>query len=165
MIEDRGHTSARVDTIAARLRQLVAKATPRPWVAERSRSYDEFIHWTIRTVEKLAAHPWSPRYIVWLNGGLGEILNRYTARGQVTWCPECKHQCYRWREIAVDLRVDEMIEADLELIVTLANNAEAFTELLEAARYASDVCFGLEAEARIRAALERFAPAPAAVIE
>lgn len=158
MIEDRGRTSTRAGTIAARLRELVAKATPRPWVAERSRSYDEFVHWSIRTVEKLAAHPWSPRYIAWLTGGF-EMQSRYAGRGQVRYCSECKHQCYRWREVAVDVRVDEQIEADLELIVSLVNSAEALAELLEAARYASDVCFGLEAEARIRDALARIARA------
>lgn len=105
--------------LLARLVELESKATPGPWMTEDSVSYDGGIHRSIRTVDKLPEHPWSARYVVWLNGKLGEWRRSHEPKWQ--YCEVCKRGHYEGREVHVDIRHDEAIEADSEMIVLFRN--------------------------------------------
>jgi len=73
-------------------------------------------HFAIETEEKQPEHPWSPRVVAWITGMLRSDLHINAIKG-MKYCPECSAWHYqRWREVGVDVRVDERVEADARLI-------------------------------------------------
>ena len=64
-------SNSRIQEIRARLEA----ATPRPWTTEKSDSSQTgSVHYAVKTAYKPAAHDWSPRFIVFMCGGLGDFL-------------------------------------------------------------------------------------------
>lgn len=58
------------------LRKLCEKATPGPWELDKEiRRSEGYVHYVIRSRDKLPQHPWSQRFIAWMMGSLGEALH------------------------------------------------------------------------------------------
>jgi hypothetical protein len=56
----------------AAIRLRADAATKGPWTVDRELHQRTDWHYVVRTIDKPAAHPWSYRFLAWLNGGLGE---------------------------------------------------------------------------------------------
>lgn len=94
---------AKVEQLIADLRQAAEKATPEPWKLEKAAaSKTGSVHYAIHTAYKPEAHPWSPRFIFFMCGGLGDSLPH--------------------RQPMNDYRDDPQVEADAELIILVRNN-------------------------------------------
>ena len=94
------------------------KHTPGPWVVEKAESSSTgSVHYAVKTDYKPAEHPWSPRFITFMCGGLGDFL---------------RHRPMN------DYRDDPQIEADVNLIA-------AAPELLEALKAAKEFIENLQA--------------------
>ena len=86
--------------LRAKAARLLKGITPGPWTHEIDhRGWEDSIHYAIRSVEKQVEHPWSPRFIAWMNGSLGSV------------------PAHRWPEMASrGVRDDPRIAADAEFI-------------------------------------------------
>lgn len=52
------------------IRKRCEAASPGPWTYRvEHRPWSEFAHYQIQTAEPHPAHPWSPRFLAWMNGG------------------------------------------------------------------------------------------------
>lgn len=114
------------DERLAEIHERVERATQGPWETERSVSQAHNaseVHWSVRTHDKLPAHPWSPRYILWMCGLLWEARGSHEPR--MRWCPACEHMHYEHREVPVDLRSDPEIEADATFIAAAREDVPA----------------------------------------
>lgn len=117
------------------IRERVEHATQGPWEIERSVSQAHNaseVHWSVRTRDKLPAHPWSPRYILWMCGLLWEARGSHEPR--MRWCPACEHMHYEHREVPVDLRSDPEIEADATFIAAAREDVPALLDEVERMR-------------------------------
>jgi hypothetical protein len=77
------------------------KFTPGPWKVEKSDSSSTgSVHYAVKTDYKPAEHPWSPRFITFMCGGLGD-----------------SHPSRKMN----DYRDDPAIEADCNLIAAAPN--------------------------------------------
>ncbi len=117
------------DTELAEIKARADAATPGPWVGELSLSNYLFAHYAIRTAESLPAHPWSPRFIAWMCGMLGEPGS--SAYPQLKVC-ECCHRAYfRGRELHVDVRDDPQIQADVAFLAHAREDVPALIAEIE----------------------------------
>lgn len=58
------------------IRERLSKATKHKLTVEKNvRELEDSVHYTIQTAKKLPEHPWSPRFIAWMCGSLGEALH------------------------------------------------------------------------------------------
>lgn len=96
------------------------KHTPGPWTFEKrdSRSMGS-IHYAVKTAYKDQDAPWSPRFIVWACGSLGESL------------PNRKPD---------DYRDDPGIEADMRLISAAPDLLEALHRMLVSFAGSEELC-------------------------
>lgn len=103
------------DALAA-IRARAEKASPGPWVSELSMHSDESAHFSVRTVECLPEHPWSPRYVFWVCGSIVGDMHGHPEKPRWRYCDACKsgHWERRRLEIPIDARRDGHIQADAE---------------------------------------------------
>ena len=109
-----------------------ATHTPGPWELEKTdcRSLGS-VHYAIKTSYKASEHQWSPRFIAWMAGSLGESH------------PSRKMD---------DYRDDPMVEADARLIACAPDMLSALQELAQIARE-----YVAEGIPRLDAAIEKAA--------
>jgi hypothetical protein len=89
----------------------LAKHTPGPWEFEKRDCLSMgSVHYSVKTSYRTPETPWSPRFIVWACGSLGE-----TIRGRI---PD-------------DYRDDPFIEADVRLISAAPDLLEALARMLD----------------------------------
>lgn len=120
-----------VERIAKARAAMDAGITPLPWMAEKAWAHanDETVHWSIRTVEKMPDTPWSPRYIAWMTGAL---LNGIGASHvPYKFCESCQHGYFKRREVAIEVRVDPLVETDVSAIVAVMNAAPDLFALID----------------------------------
>lgn len=109
-----------------------AKFTPGPWTFRQSvyngGAYD--VHYSIETVDKQPEHPWSPRVVAWMTGGIRNDLS-LNSIPSAKYCKECSRWHLYDREIGVDTRRDLKIEADCALIAAAPTLYEALQAAVE----------------------------------
>lgn len=99
----------------AEIRARVEQTTPGPWESEVSAYAPlDSLHVAIRTRDKLPAHPWSPRFVAWMTGAIWPMVG--DARPRMQHCPACDRTFYQSREVPIDVRADDDIQADADFI-------------------------------------------------
>lgn len=102
------------DERLAEIERRASEATPGPWVTEQSITHEQSVHWSVRTRDKLPEHPWTPRFVLWMTGLVLNLIPRTASDSK--WCPSCERMVYGSREVHVDMRHDEQIEADAAFV-------------------------------------------------
>ncbi len=108
-----GH-EAMTDERLAEIRRRAIHATEGPWVCETAEN-DFDCHFTVRSTAHFAEHPWSPRYVAWLNGAIRDASIEQI-RQQT--CPTCGYFIHNHRmlQVGADVRVDNDMRDDAEFI-------------------------------------------------